>query len=248
MVKAVEEATGYRVAIDTIEGIADDAQMISARPEMPVHSIRVNSLRLVHAEYIVAVQCSLLLQLWSDPARIPVFSPVSEKVKFLADRLAKRAGLAKLPRPTAEQTAGQLALGVLNQLRAMPLEISVTNTCLETCPDLQEIQADFVNAALRQLSEILTPARRGFVPEEVWRCCVSMNATMALNWSGRQQTPLPMLPYSSLGFDLVAGELLGDVKCHPERSSKVYVETVNAWAQRLGLRGMYSWEYRNGHK
>jgi len=49
MLKAVEETTGYRVAVDTIEGIAEDAQMISARPEMPVHSIRVSKKRLAES-------------------------------------------------------------------------------------------------------------------------------------------------------------------------------------------------------
>jgi hypothetical protein len=39
----VEQTTGYKVVIDTIEGISSDAQMISARPELPVHSIRVNN-------------------------------------------------------------------------------------------------------------------------------------------------------------------------------------------------------------
>jgi hypothetical protein len=44
--KVVEETTGYRVIIDTVEGISEDAQTISARPEMPVHTIRVSKQRL----------------------------------------------------------------------------------------------------------------------------------------------------------------------------------------------------------
>ena len=43
MLELVEQSTGYRVSVDLISGIHEHAQMISARPESPVHLIRVNS-------------------------------------------------------------------------------------------------------------------------------------------------------------------------------------------------------------
>jgi hypothetical protein len=43
LVALVEAVTGYRVNIDVIEGIQDDARMIAARPGNPFHLIRVNS-------------------------------------------------------------------------------------------------------------------------------------------------------------------------------------------------------------
>ena len=40
MLQLVEEQTGYRVSVDLISGIQEHAQMISARPENPVHLIQ----------------------------------------------------------------------------------------------------------------------------------------------------------------------------------------------------------------
>jgi len=52
--------------------IHEHAQMISARPESPVHMIRVNASQRSFADYIVAVQCGMLLILWSVPKRFPL--------------------------------------------------------------------------------------------------------------------------------------------------------------------------------
>jgi hypothetical protein len=60
LIEAVEKTTGFKVVVDTVEGISEDAQMISARPEMPIHSIHVSKTKLPYADYIVAVQCAML--------------------------------------------------------------------------------------------------------------------------------------------------------------------------------------------
>ena len=75
LIEAVEKTTGFKVVVDTVDGISEDAQMISARPEMPIHSIRVSKTKLPYADYIVAIQCAMLIRLWSNPKSIPVFSP-----------------------------------------------------------------------------------------------------------------------------------------------------------------------------
>ncbi len=71
MIQLVEDQTGYRVSVDLISGIQEHAQMISARPGSPVHLIRVNDTQRAFADYIVAVQCGMLLVLWSDPSKVP---------------------------------------------------------------------------------------------------------------------------------------------------------------------------------
>jgi hypothetical protein len=73
MLELVEQLTDYRVSVDLISGIHEHAQMISARPESPVHLIRVNSSQRSFADYIVAVQCGMLLILWSDPLKGSLF-------------------------------------------------------------------------------------------------------------------------------------------------------------------------------
>jgi hypothetical protein len=91
-----EQTSGYKVVLDTVDDIVEDAQMISARPEMPVHSIRVSTAKLPSAEYIVAVQCAIFLRLRSDPSCIPVFFPIPEKTGYLADRIANSKPFSQL--------------------------------------------------------------------------------------------------------------------------------------------------------
>src|SRR5262245_48899533 len=98
LVATVERTTGYKVAVDTVDNIGEDAQMLSARPELPVRTIRVSKAKLAYAEYIVATQCAMLLRTWVDVARIPVFSPITEKVGHYVNRTASTKPLAGLSR------------------------------------------------------------------------------------------------------------------------------------------------------
>src|ERR1035437_7413820 len=123
LIEAVEKTTGFKVVVDTIDGISEDAQMISARPEMPIHSIRVSKTKLPYADYIVAVQCAMLIRLWSNPRSIPVFSPFAEKVRYRADRMAQSKPLNQFTAKIAIETSLQLVQGLLHQLRSMPIEI-----------------------------------------------------------------------------------------------------------------------------
>lgn len=245
LIAAVEETTGFKVIVDTIEGIFQDAQMISARPEMPVHIIRVNKSKLHNAEYIVAIQCAMLIRLWSNPGRIPVFSPIPEKVKYFIDRGTNSMSSARIPANLLQQTSVQLAQGVLDQLRSMPIEIMTIRDCRTQCPDLIDIQSEAVETQLRLHSESFTPKIRSIAPEQIWKQNVSMNSAYALNWSELSGTKLPLLPYQSTGFSDIATQLMADVNAHPEKTSEHYTQTVDAWASRLGLKTLYYWEYRN---
>ena len=157
LIAQVEQTTGFKVVVDTIDDISEHAQVISARPELPVHSIRVSKAKLAHADYIVAAQCAMLLRLWSNPARIPVFSPSPEKFRYFADRAATAKPLSQLPAKLAQQTSVRLTQGLLNQLRSMPTEILAIRDCWTQCPDLREMQADTVETELRLLSETFAP-------------------------------------------------------------------------------------------
>ena len=53
LIAQVEQTTGFKVVVDTVDDISEHAQMISARPELPVHTIRVNKAKLACADYIV---------------------------------------------------------------------------------------------------------------------------------------------------------------------------------------------------
>jgi hypothetical protein len=246
LVAAVEQTTGYKVVIDTVEGIGEDAQMITARPELPVHTIRVSKARLRHADYIVANQCAMILRLWSEPARIPVFSPIAGKVSYFSDRTANSKPLARQPVKVAQETATYFVQGLLHQVRSMPLEILTVRDCRELCPDLHDMQAEAAESQLRLLSDVLAPKIRSIAPDQIWRNNVSMNAAFALNWSGLSGSPLAMLPYESAGFGQIAAKLLGIVKANSAKTTDAYTQMVDTWAEQVGLRTLYTWGYRNG--
>jgi hypothetical protein len=137
MIDLVERQTGYRVTVDVISGIHEHAQMISARPEAPAHIIRVNADRRQHADYIVAVQCGMLLVLWSDPIKVPGMAFEKAKCDFLAGKWAKTKQLAALPAETAARTANFYVESLLRQVNSTPLEIRVANLCYESCPSIK---------------------------------------------------------------------------------------------------------------
>ena len=246
LVAAVERTTGYRVAVDTVGDIGEDAQMVSARPELPVHTIRVSKSKLVYAEYIVASQCAMILRTWVDATRIPVFCPMTEKVRHFANRMADAKSGSQVSASVGQQIGQQFVLGLLLQVRSMPLEILTIRDCRELCPDLRELQADSMENELRRLSEVFAPKVRAMAPEQVWRGNVSMNSAFALNWTELSGSSLAMLPYDSAGFSQTATTLLNEVNAKSAKTTEAYTALVDAWAEQLGLRTLYEWEYRNG--
>ena len=121
--------------------IYEQAQMMSARPQAPVHLIRVNERLRDQADYVVAAQCGMLLVMWSDPSRVFGMAFNDDACSALAAEWAGRRQLAALPRDHARRTARFYVEGLLKQLNSMPLEIRVANFCHQECPDLRPMQA-----------------------------------------------------------------------------------------------------------
>lgn len=245
MIDLVERQTGYRVTVDVVSGINEHAQMTSARPEAPAHVIRVNSDRRQHADYIVAVQCGMLLILWSDPKRVPGMVFEQSQYDSVADTWAKSKQLSALTPVVASQTASFYVNGLLNQLGSMPLEIRVANLCFETCPSLREIQAESMNSHLRMLSKVFSPKIKDQAPPEVFQKNVAMNAALALNWARLSESRLALLPYESTGLIEPGRQLLDAIDAAPEQTSETHMAAVDSWAEQLSLRSLYHWEFSN---
>jgi hypothetical protein len=245
MLDLVERQTGYRVTVDVISGIHEHAQMISARPEAPAHIIRVNVDRRLHADYIVAVQCGMLLVLWSDPTKVPGMAFEKSKCEYLADKWAKTKQLAVFPAATAAKTANFYVESLLKQLNSTPLEIRVANLCFELCPSLRDMQATSYNAHLRGLSEVFSPKIKDLAPPEVFQKNVAMNAALALNWARLSGSRLCLLPYESTGHIEAGQQLLDVVDAAVGNTSENHMEAVDAWAGNLFLRTLYRWEISN---
>lgn len=245
MIDLVQRQTGYRVTVDVIAGIHEHAQMITARPDAPAHLIRVNTDRRLHADYIVAVQCGMILVLWSDPTKVPGMAFEKSKCDFLAGKWAKTKQLAAMPAETAARTANFFVESLLRQVNSMPLEIRVANLCYDSCPSLREMQAESFTAHLRGISEALSPKIKEIIPADVFQKNVAMNAALALNWARLSGSRMCLLPYESTGHVEAGQKLLDAVDAAPENTSESHMRTVDAWAEALSLRTLYRWELSN---
>ena len=245
LIDLVERQTGYRVTVDVISGIYEHAQMISARPGAPAHVIRVNADYRQHADYIVAVQCGMLLVLWSDSTKVPGMAFEKSKCGYLADKWAKTKPLADLPADGAAAKARFYVEGLLKQLNSGPLEIRVANLCFASCPSLRDMQAELLNTQLRGISEAFSPKIKDRVPPEVFQKNVSMNAALALNWARLSGSRLCLLPYESTGYIGAGQKLLDAVDSDLDQTSVNHLRTVDSWAGQLSLRTLYQWEFSN---
>jgi len=245
LIARVEEKTGYRVTVDTASGIYEHAQMLSAQPESPAHLIRVNDKHLHHADYIVAVQCWILLILWSDPQQVPAMAANHSECRTLVDRWVKAKQLSQYPPDTAAQTSKFCVESLLNQLNSMPLEIRVANLCFEFCPRLREMQIESFNAHLRRISEVFSAKIKDQTPSEAFEKNVAMNAALALNWARISGSRICLLPYESTGNIEAGKRLLDTLDEIAGQTSECHVRTVDAWAEQLSLRSLYIWQLTN---
>lgn len=244
ILKQVEDQTSYRVVLGTTDKAVGDAEMVAAAPGHPVHLINVSNRSLQFSDYIVAVQCSMILIMWSHPEGIPEFRPNAAMVSEAAIRAASFPGLAKLPRRDAEQMGQLMVNGLLHQLLSTPSELLAIEYCFNECPSLHALQAEVMNASLRRNSGSLKPEIRETTPPDIFENSQTMCAALARYWCGVIGSKIPMLPYLSLGIEdranLLLHKFIGATGTLGQRS----VSTVNGWADELGLRSMYQWTFR----
>jgi len=245
LIASVEEVSGFRVTIDTVDGIQESAQMISARPGYPFHLIQVNSSQRRHADYIVAVQCGMLLIMWSDPTRVPELVADQPKCDYWGKRWSGSKQMASMPRESALRLAGQHLKGLIQQLQSLPMEIRVARLIFESCPGLREMQHEMLSTHLRQLSGIFSPKIRQQVPQELFERNVAMSAALAKAWGELNGSRLPVIPYETTGYLGKGENLLAVIDVLPENTSENHVATVDAWAGQLGMGSLFGWKYTN---
>jgi hypothetical protein len=81
----VAQKTGYKVSVGQTKDITSFARMVSASQANPMHIIDVNEKYHKLGDYIVAVQCAMLLIKWTNPEKIPSFVVRDEKMNYLID-------------------------------------------------------------------------------------------------------------------------------------------------------------------
>ena len=241
----VEEETGYRVAVGTVETENADAEMMTAAPSRPAHVINVSTRCLAEADYIIALQCAIILSMWSHPEGVPVFCTVKDKLDYAVRKVANHRWMAKQPPARAEELAHQLVDGLLFQLRSTPGEIAAVDFCYRECPGLREMQADAMTRSLRRNTGSLAPSIREIMPSDVWECSQTICAALAKTWCGLTGSEAAMLPYKAIGVETKAQKLLDLWRDSRGTLGERYLQTVDDWAVEFKLKSLYTWEFRD---
>ncbi len=246
LISMVEEHTGYRVMVGTSDIETADAQMISAKadPPPPIHIINVSKHSLSRADYIVAMQCVMLLNMWSHPKGVPQFCLHDDRVKKAIDETANWSGLAGLPKHVAIATAQSLVQGLLHQLCSTPSELLAVDYCLKECPTLREQQATSLHASFRRNTQSMKPELRDFIPPDIFAANMAMCASVAILWGKRTGDTVASLPYKAIGADTKAGLLLDVFDLTSGSPAERSMATVDAWAKIFKLSDLYTWTFR----
>jgi hypothetical protein len=209
-----------------------------------MHRIDVNEKYHKLGDYIVAVQCAMLLVKWANPEKIASFVVRDEKMNYLVDKYSKHTALSKLPSDAVRQYARLIAHGLMNQLQSQPIEMMAIAYCRQNCPGLVDLQNEAVVASLREATASLSPQIRETSPPEVFEKNATMNAAFAINWARLTGSDVAVLPFKTLGFYEKGQDLFRIYETIPDNDPDRYVKNVDGWAQMLQLVSLYEWRYR----
>lgn len=241
----VEEKTGFRVSILVDNTITTQVAMVSASSFSPMHLVKVNPNYEKYGDYLVAVQCAMLLIKWADPQRIPDFAILEKKIGYIKDKFEKEVMAKGIPIDSARQYSTMIVSGILQQLNSLPIQMFSMHMVANLAPGLRLLQEESVNNELREASASFTPQVKAITPKEIFERNATMNAAYAINWSKVSGNTMALLPYQALGYISPGEKLLQkyealSTKKDPDR----YIETVDAWAEELKMATWYEWRYR----
>jgi hypothetical protein len=247
LMNMVEEKTGYGVSIIVDDKITTHSGMASATSLQPMHLIKINPKYEKYGDYLVAVQCAMLLIKWGDPNRIPDFGIINDKAEALVKEFTEMTKNQGLPSHAANEYARMVVTGVLQQLNSLPMQMISMDMVSNLCPGLHDQQKESVNNELREASRSFSKRIQKATPKPIFDRNASMNAAYAIRWSQISGSKSVLLPYRSLGY-INKGNRLHEIykavmnKSDPER----YTEVVDGWAKVLQMEDWYEWKYRNG--
>lgn len=245
MMNLVAEKTGYGVSVISSHNMRTWADMISASRNNPRHLIRVNSKYHKYGDYLVALQCAMLIIKWAEPTRIPFFVLRHSSTKEIVERVASAREVSNLPLNIRHQFSRMIVEGLLNQLQSTPTEMMAIEMCYALCRGLRGIQEEAIKVNLREMTESLSPEIRGRTPSEIFNRNAAMNAAFCLTWAERSGDTTAVIPFETLGFVTKGQELFDAYRAIPEGSAQRYVLTVDRWAEILKMESWYEWEYRS---
>lgn len=115
----VKERTGYGISIVGDSSISTHSAMVSASQRQPMHLIKINPKYEKYGDYLVALQCAMLLVKWADPDRIPEFAVRDEEAESLIATFSNEALKQGLSPAVANDYVRMIVSGILQQLNSI---------------------------------------------------------------------------------------------------------------------------------
>ena len=243
----VEKKTGYGVSILVDDKISTHAGMVSATSLTPMHIVKINPKYEKYGDYLIALQCAMLLIKWGDPNRIPDFVVLNDKANSLVDKFSNLTKKQGMPSEAANEYAKMIVVGVLQQLNSIPIQIISMDMITNLCPGLGALQKESVSNEIREASRSFSKRIRKMTPKAIFDQNASMNAAYAIRWSQISDNKTVLLPYRSLGYINKGNRLIDIYEAVAQKSDPGrYTEIVDGWATILKMDHWYEWRYRKG--
>jgi len=245
MIDKVEQRTGYKVSVGSGSDFSGYAQMITATPQNPIHVINVNQNYSHIGDYVVALQCAMILAKWTDPKKIPNFVVNEEKANYQIDKCANNKKLASIPSDTAQQFAKTIVKGLIHQLLSLPIEMIAIDICRKECPNLNNIMKTALNNEIQELHQSLEPRIKQMTPEDIFEKNAAMNAAFTLNWSRISGDEHILVPFKTVEVLDKGRELLKVYDDIAKTDAQRYTKIVDGWADKLKMNTLYTWKFRD---
>jgi hypothetical protein len=244
LIDKVKDASGYPVTIAGDADMATHSRMVSATTQRPVHTIFVHPTHERFGDYLVALQCSMLLAKWANPGQVFDFTVRQDKLDYLVEKYGRRAEAKGMAHATAVQFTGMVVNGVLLQLNSLPLQMMSIEFVHAECPSLAEQGRMSGRQELQDMSRSLAPEVRASAPENIVTMNAAMNAAFALFWSRLTSDTVCVLPYKVLGFLPQGTKLLAAYDAVDQKLPGRHRAVVDAWAGILHMDTWYHWAPR----
>ncbi len=234
--------TGYRVAIEEAELLECDSEVRYASAEAPIHHIRVSpEFRDHRAHFILSSLAKIGRYFSAAPTdrRLPIVDVAGRLPQQEEAELRQR--LSGAPEALIAEMSNRLHVGLARQVLSFPLDLRVEQELYGALPEHQPLQLAYLRRQVTDFEPHFSPAIEVVSPPTAYAASSAMNCAFAEFCSGLTGERLPRaVRYSS--HRAQGDRLLGALSTVASGQGHVGDrQAQDAWAQLLGLRGLYKW-------
>ena len=240
----VEIKTGYPVTVINDDKLPSNSGMKAASAELPSHIVMLNPKYERGANYLIAVQCLMLMMKQVSENEVCEFTVLSEKFEYLVDKAVKQMAKVNIPPDVKSGYAQRIVRGLLQQLNSLPCEIMAIQEIHRDAPDLRAEMEYIPNSELQVNFDSLSPDISAIAPKDIFAKNTAMNAAFAIICGEVLGNPGIVQPYKVSGVIDEGHKLAALIRNPTSPGGNLYQKTVDSWAEHLKMKTMYNWTVR----